>query len=312
MLSSLNYLKAFEAVARLGLVRAAAAELHVTPGAVSQQLRSLEAVVGQSLFRREANRLRLTPAGDELRACAVRVLVDVNACHTTISRGVQRRPKSLTISAPPDLSLLWLSPALFEFAQAAAVDALQTRVAREMMQIDWRSVDVAIVYDTPPWPGFRWHSLGEIALCPTCSPAVARQMRQPPDLLAQCLLHEDDGGEWQRLLNAAGVSGRPKRSAHFQSFTMAVLAALAGHGVVLTSTLLAQEYLRSGRLVQPFSLRVPASRGYYTVCLESRSEEPLVRRFLEFVQTRAGSALAAVGESAAAKRRPPGPVPETA
>ena len=267
----------------------------MTSGAISQQIRSLEALIGQALFQRESNRLRLTPAGDELRACAVRVLADLNACQAEIGRGAKQGSKTLTISAPPDLSLLWLSPALFDFTTATAVETLHVRVAREMSQIDWRAVDVAIVYDTPPWPGYRWHSLGDIALCPACSPVIAKQMRQPEDLLKQCLLHEDNGGEWQRLLNAAGVSGKPRRSAHFQSFTMAVLAALAGQGVVLTSALLTQEYLRSGRLVQPFSLRVPASRGYYGVCLESRREEALVGRFIDWAQTRSGAALEANG-----------------
>lgn len=292
--SSLHYLRAFEAVARLGFVRAAAAEMHVTPGAVSQQIRALEDSVGLQLFIRDRNRLRLSQAGEDLRASSVRVFGELKACFDGMAQAHDDRPRKLTISAPPDFSVLWLTPAIFEFAEGAGIETLRTLTAREMAQIDWRSVDVALVYDTPPWPGYRWQSLGDLTLRPVCSPMLVNGpagLRANQDLFDHCILHEDDGGEWQRWFNAAGMAGKPWRSAHFQSFTMAMLSAVEGHGIALASTLMAYDYLRAGRLIQPFAKAIPASKSYHWVCLESRSEEFLIRRFLDWVTERAMRAL---------------------
>ncbi len=293
--ASMHYLRAFEAVARLGLVRAAAAEMHITPGAVSQQIRVLEDIIGVKLFVRERKRLRLTPMGEVFRSSSARIFEELKGCFDFMAQGAEDGQRSMTISAPPDLSVLWLSSAIFDFTDGAGVQSLRMVTARDMSQIDWRSVDVAIVYDTPPWPGYRWRSLGDLTLKPVCSPILVNGLpglRTTADLLEHCILHEDEGGEWQRWFNAAGMTRTPPRAAHFQSFTVALMAAVEGHGVALASTLLAHDYLRAGRLIQPFPTGIPASKSYYWVCLESRSEELLIRRFLEWLSDRAQRAIA--------------------
>lgn len=290
----LPFLRAFEAVARLGHVRSAAAEMNLTPGAVSHQIRMLERLLGVELFSREMRRLRLTARGQEFRTRVSHLLRDLDSAVSALGlSGDETKPITLRISTPPGLGHIWLAPRLFDMAEHLGVQSFETRFAREMNQIDWRQVDVAIVYDSPPWPGYRWTPLANLDLRPVCSPQLFNAglpLRHPRDILHHHLLHEDTGEEWQRWLHAAKLKGSASRNAYFNMLSMAFNAALAGQGIALVSDLLADVYLRSGQLVQPFSISIPSARSYYCVTLESRAEENLVRQSLLYLlQTATGA-----------------------
>lgn len=285
---NLPFLHTFEAVARLGFVRSAAVELHVTPGAVSHQIRSLEEELGVALFARERRRLVLTEAGRALRRAAGDAFTALDACLETIaSRQQDQLPgRALSVSVTPALGAAWVTSRLLEFAEATGIDDLQVRMALEVAQVDWRLTDVAVVYDTPPWPGYRWELLADVSLRPVCSPRLLNgplALRSPSDVIDHRLLHEDDGTEWTRWLGAAKVVRPPTRNAHFGSLTMALIAALEGSGIALLSDFLAQEPLRDGRLVAPFDVHIPGSRSYYCVCRESRSDDAHVRRTIDWL-----------------------------
>src|SRR5690625_3013811 len=290
---ALPFLRAFEAVARLGQVRSSAAEMNLTPGAVSHQIRSLERLLGVELFAREARRLRLSPKGQEFRARIAPLLRDLDLAVGALGVKDEIGPTTLRISTPPGLGHIWLAPRLFDMAEHLGIQSFETRFAREMTQIDWRQVDVAIVYDNPPWPGYRWTPLANLELRPVCSPQLFNAglpLRTPRDIIHHQLLHEDTGEEWQRWLHAARLKGTAVRNAYFNMLSMAFNAALAGQGLALVSDLLADVYLRSGQLMQPFSISIPSARNYYCVTLESRAEETLVRQsVLYLLQTAAAS-----------------------
>ena len=281
---ALPFLRAFVTVARLGTIRAAAIELNLTPGAVSHQVQMLEQVLQQALFRREKRRLILLPEGHTFREIATRVLADLGAGIGAIEHGepFQHRA-SLAIAAPSGLAHIWLAPQLPDIADRIGLDAFEMHIARDMTAIDWRTIDIAIVYDSPPWSGCYWEALPELMLTPVCSPLLLHGLRHPRDILSQRLLHEDTGEEWQRWLNAARLDPPPRRSAYFNRLSIAFNAALTGQGVALMSEFIARKYLRSGQLVRPFVLAVPAASRYHVVIRETQRSDPVIGRCFELI-----------------------------
>lgn len=283
----LGYMRAFEAVARLGHVRAAALELNLTPGAVSQQLRKLQSSLGVDLFERDGRRIRLTPRGSELRRTVTAALDDLGSCVSEIAVGTElKQADSLRLSVPPALGVAWLSSLMFEFCADFGLASFKMTAAVDAAQIDWRQTDVAIVYGAPPREGFAWRLIATVRLRPICSPGLlntAQGLRSLADIVDQWLLHEDDGTEWRLWLAAAKVRRAPRRNAYFSTLMMAIAAALEGKGLAMVSDLLAQDYLKSGRLVRPYSIGVEATRSYYCVCPDSRADEPLIERFLDWI-----------------------------
>lgn len=283
----LGYLRAFEAVARLGHVRAAALELNLTPSAVSQQLRKLQSSLDVDLFERDGRRIRLTPRGSELRRTVTAALDDLSSCVSELAAKPElKQADNLRLSVPPALGVAWLSSLMFDFCAAFGLASFKMTAALDVAQIDWRQTDVAIIYGTPPKEGFAWRLIATVRLRPICSPALlnsADGLRSLADIIDQWLLHEDDGTEWRRWLSAAKVRRAPRHNAYFGTLMMAIAAALEGKGLALVSDLLAQDYLKSGRLVRPYNIGVEATRSYYCICPENRASEPLIQRFMDWI-----------------------------
>lgn len=275
----LPFLRAFDAVARHGNLRSAAAELGLTPGAVSYQMRMLEQTAGVSIFDRSKRRLDLSASGRAFYRSVSGLLSDLDTGLREISE-LQNDTKDhhLVISAPSGLAHAWLAPKLVDLSSRLGLTSFESRIAREVGQIDWREVDIAIVYDSPPWPGFDWQMLPELRLYPVCSPSLLHKtpLRSLRDLSQHRLLHEDRGAEWARWLNAAKISTPPVRNAYFNRLSMAINVALAGAGLALASDFVAYEYLKAGTLVRPFNLSIPAAKAYYFVVAESRRNEHLI------------------------------------
>lgn len=283
----LGYLRAFEAVARLGHVRAAALELNLTPGAVSQQIRKLQSSLAVDLFERDGRNIRLTPPGSELRRTVTAALDDLGSCVTALApRPKLKQADTISLSVPPALGVAWLTSLLFDFCQSFGLASFNMTAALDWTEIDWRQTDVAVIYGTPPKEGFAWRLIATVRLRPICSPSLLNSsggLRSLGDILDQWLLHEDDGTEWRRWLSAAKVRRAPKYNAYFGTLMMAIAAALEGKGLALVSDLLAQDYLRSGRLVRPYMVGVEATRSYYCICPEGRADEPLIQRFMDWI-----------------------------
>ncbi|WP_119166732.1 LysR substrate-binding domain-containing protein [Algihabitans albus] len=282
----LPFLRAFDAVARLGYVRSAAVELNLTPGAISHQIKTLEQNLGVDLFVRDRRRLALSVHGQAFQHTAAKMLRELERGLEAISPLREADPqKTLAISAASGFAHIWLAPRLLDIADQIGLPSFESQIAREMNQIDWRKTDIAVVYDNPPWPGYFWEPLPNLSLSPLCSPALlhALPLKHPRDIRQHRLLHEDSGGEWQRWLNAAKITEPAPRNAYFNRLTMAFNAAVTGHGVALVSDFLASQYLRSGQLVRAFDISIPAAKRYYVVVVESRRHEPLIARTMELL-----------------------------
>lgn len=287
-LPPLNALRVFECVARLGHLGAAAAELHVTPGAVSQQVKSLQLSLGVELFEKRGRRLALTEYGSILQRSARKAM-------EAISRGVQEvaAEKSanlgkgvLTISMPQVHGVTWLATRLFRFMEESRNMTLNVVTASRFAAVDWRKADVAIVYGMPPWAGFWSHLLHGIRMTPVCSPQLLRgphAVREMSDLAYHRLLHEDDGLQWRRFQAAAGMEYAGFSDVYFDDFGIVLQAARDGYGIALSDEIVSQRDLDEGRLVQPLALTVPATHNYYCVCPEATRERAEVSYFIDWL-----------------------------
>jgi LysR family glycine cleavage system transcriptional activator len=292
-LPSLNALKAFEAAARHESFTRAATELCVTQGAVSHQVKALEAELGVKLFRRERQRLAITRAGREYLA-VVRDAFDRVALGT--ERLVQRQSSGvLTVSTSPDFAAKWLVNRLGRFAEAHP--EIDLRIAAQMHHVDFarEDVDLAVRHGDGNWPG-----LASVSLCPeelfaVCSPKLLADDRgagHASVVLKFPLLHFNDRNDWDRWLAAAGLADAEAiHGPVFNHASMLIDAAVNGQGIALARTSLAAWDLLNGRLVRLLSIVLPVSKLYWIVWPAVTSALPKIITFREWLRDEAAMDL---------------------
>ncbi|TAA55857.1 LysR substrate-binding domain-containing protein [Shinella sp. JR1-6] len=287
-LPPLHAFRVFESVARLGNVGAAAAELHVTPGAVSQQIRALQIALGVDLFQKRGRQLALTPSGSQLQRSVANAMdaIQTGVRQLSAQRYGEASRRTLTISIPQVHGVAWLATRLFTFMADSPNFQLKVVTSSHFPGVDWRKTDVAIVYGAPPWPGFWWRLLHGIRMTPVCSPQLLRgpnAIRQPSDLAYHRLLHEDDGSQWRRWQAEAGIAYAGEADVYFDDFGIVLQAARDGFGVALSDEVVSARDLDEGRLVQPLQLSVPALHNYYCICPETKRETAEVGYFINWL-----------------------------
>jgi LysR family glycine cleavage system transcriptional activator len=272
-LPQLNALKAFEAAARHESFTRAAEELCVTQGAVSHQVKALEAELGIKLFNRERQRLTITNAGRDYLA-VVRDALDRIAMGT--ERLLQRqRSGALTVSTSPDFAAKWLVPRLGRFAEANP--RIDLRVSATMHHVDFarEDVDIAVRHGDGHWPGLHVTRLCAEHLFAVCSPKLAAALRKPADLLKHPLLHLEDSNAWAEWFQAAGIGDADATNGPvLNRASMLIDAAIDGHGIALARTALAAWDLINNRLVRPFTIALPLSKSYWIVCPKATATLP--------------------------------------
>jgi LysR family glycine cleavage system transcriptional activator len=269
----LSSLRSFEAVARQLSFSKAAAELHVTPGAVSQQIRTLEELLGARLFERTKRWVALTDV-------ATRMLPDIQAGLEMLSRACSSKTASvgertLTISVAPSFASKWLLPRLPSFYDRHADIDLRISATVGLADFKRDRVDLAIRLGHGRYPGLHAEPLFAEALTPLCSPELLKskgRLKKPDDLRKHRLIHDTSipgGGEhgaWDRWLALAGAKHVPAhRGARFTLAELAMQAAIDGAGVVLGRIVLAEGDLAAGRLVRPFKTVLPLDVSYFLV-----------------------------------------------
>ena len=283
-LPPLNALRAFEAAARSESFTRAAEELCVTQGAVSHQVKLLEATLGIKLFNREHQRLVITGAGREYLN-VVRDALDRIAAGT--ERIVQRQNTGvLTVSTSPDFAAKWLVNRLGRFAEAHP--NIDLRVSATMHHIDFvrEEVDVAVRHGDGNWSGLDAVRLCTEQLFPVCSPRLTsgrNRIAKPSDLLKFPLLHLEDSKAWSNWFDAAGVDAEMSHGLVLNRASMLIDAAVNGQGVALARTALAAWDLINGRLVKPFDLALKLSKTYWTVCPKAASMQPKIVTFRDWL-----------------------------
>ena len=314
-LPPLNSLRAFEAASRHMSVKRAAAELNVTPAAVSHQIRSLEDYLGVALFRRQHRALELT---DAARACLPKLREGFDCLVRAVDvLRAQKGTGMLTVSAAPSFGARWLMPRLHRFLEAHR--EIDVRVSARVRQVSeygrgnaaerasldtWLSdSDVAIIYGRGDYPGLVVDKLLSLTVTPICSPKLVTgeaPLTRPDDLRHHTLLHDETGdlydGEsfWEVWFKAAGVTGiDTRRGARFSHAVLAFEAAIDGVGVVATIPVLAEADLQAARLVTPFALRAPLISAYYLVSSPAAAARPEVAAFRKWLLAEAAKEEAA-------------------
>lgn len=290
-LPPLNALRAFEAAARHLSFNAAAAELHVTPAAISHQVKALEADLGVKLFRRFNRAVRLTDAGQaclpELREAFDRLAEAVARARRADTGGI------LTVSASPALAAKWLVPRLEKFRAAYPDIDLRVDAAMHLVDFAREDVHVGLRYGRGIYPGLHTELLLRSAVFPVCAPALlegAHPLRTPEDLKHHTLIHDETPAldpscpDWTMWLRAAGVTAvDASRGLRFNQAALALDAAIGGRGVGLARDVFAADDLAAGRLVRPFVGATPVDFAVYVVTPPAYLALPKVKAFLAWL-----------------------------
>lgn len=306
-LPSLSLLRTFEAAARHLNFKQAAAEVCVSPAAVSQQVKALEDYLGVPLFHRRARTLELSQQGAAMLP-SVRKGLDHLAEAVEISC---RQPEAqLSITAPPFFASHWLVPRLARFTTEnpgvelrisstndAAGDGVETSVL-DKLRLDPRDArcELAILYGKGRYEGFKVVPLFTPEYVPVCAPCLLQgkyPLQRPEDLAQHVLIHDDTVADsaadsvailwtgWLRRVGLANIDAQ--RGPHFSNAVLALEAAQSGQGVALAPRPLIESRLREGSLTIPFDIGVPSPSTYFLVVPEMASQRPAVETFVRWI-----------------------------
>jgi LysR family glycine cleavage system transcriptional activator len=280
-LPPLKALPAFELSATRASISAAAGELHLTHGAVSRQIKSLEEHLGVPLFRRFNRRIELTDAGAEFLPAVQQAMqvLEVSAARVT----ARTRHGPLTVSCLATFMMRWLIPRLYAFN--AAHPSIEVRLSASHAPVSFADggTDVAIRLGKPPWPrGVVAHPFLPDHIGPVLAPALLarHRIKRPADFRRVALLHaETRPRAWADWLRLAGTSELDAtKGARFEHTYFLLEAAASGLGVAIGSYPLVQQDLESGRLVAPLGFM--ASGNSY--CLLRPRQTPNLEKSTAF------------------------------
>ena len=306
----LNALRAFECAARHLSIREAAEELHVTPAAVSLQIKSLEEVLGVQLFHRLGRGLALTPAGVRARPWFEDGFNSLREGMLQIQN--PENGESLNIWTAPSFASKWLIPRLSSFSKlypevnlrvTASVDLVDQRnTQRNFAEEQFRQlgIDVAIRFGNGRSSGCEVIKLMPVSIMPLCSPSLTElssyPLNKPEDLTHFTLLHDDSPYEgrpdwhgWLSAHNVTSVDGH--KGLRFNQGAMALQAAIEGQGVVLGLDKLAANDIACSRLMAPFSNQFPVESAYFVFTREEENVSSIVNLFRDWLLSQAGSAV---------------------
>lgn len=273
-------LQAFEAAARLGNFSRAARELHLTPGAISRQVRQLEDWCGQTLFERVGNAMRLTAEGQELLA---RLGGPLAALHEAVYPEPADVRTTLQVATLGSLARAWLLPRLSRFIAQAPTVRLIVQTDYALVRPPPRVALVALRHGRPEDGGER---LFDDRLLAVAAPTVAAELGRDAARWPAARLLSHVTGDAPLWLAAAGATAAPEGPA-FNDAGLTLDAAEAGLGVAVTRLSLALPRLRAGTLVQAHELLLPSPRANLLVVREDAAALPVVRRFADWVRAEA-------------------------
>ncbi|MCC4594313.1 LysR family transcriptional regulator [Xanthomonas campestris pv. phormiicola] len=287
-LPSLNALRAFEAAARLRSVGGAAAELHVTHGAVSRQIRLLEEELGLALLQREGRGIRPTAAGERLREATGGAFAQLRDAVAELRRPA--RPSALVLGCPGSILARWMIPRLQALQRDLPALTLHLSAHEGEFGADLDGLDAALLLGQAPWPdGWRVHVLAPERIGPVLSPVLpqAQALAAGPAaaLLLQPLLHTASRPQaWPAWAQAHGVDPAKLRyGTGFEHLYYLLEAALAGIGVAIAPQPLVADDLASGRLLAPWGFA--ETGGQWALCAPGGREDPRIVALAAWLRT---------------------------
>ena len=300
-LPPLNALRAFEAAARHLNFSRAAAELGLTPAAVSHQIKELEDQLDLVLFARGGRNLQLTPAGMQLFEAAAAALESLRRA-VARARGMARGATQLRISLSARFASNWLLPRLPQFQAAHPQLELSFDIGDALRDFEADDIDLAIRFGRGGGANLCAERLFGTMVAPVCSPrliATGARLEQPSDLLRHSLYYVDwktDGmvwPNWRMWMAAAGIEDfDDRRCVGFADSSHVVQAVIDGDGIGLADLEMIGNDLAQGRLQRLFDIAVPVAPDYaYHLVYPQRSrEDPRILAFRSWLLEQAGAA----------------------
>jgi LysR family glycine cleavage system transcriptional activator len=288
----LTTLRAFEAVVRLGSIQRAAIELHVTPGAISQQVKALEADLGVQLVRRSGNTLVLTEE-------ALRGRDQLSAGLRLLQQGVERmrlRPQTrrLRLTVEPAFAANWLIKRLPGYRALDGAQDVLLDPAKHLVDIARGEAELGIRFGQGNYPGLEAINLFEDEIFPVCAPAylALHPLKKLEDLQHHHLLRLDwkatnPWPDWAEWLQAAGLPDADdlveRRGILIRDTSLVLRAALEGQGIALGQASLVADLIKAKQLVAPVARRLKTGFGYYLVYPHGADERPEIKVFKDWI-----------------------------
>lgn len=286
-LPPLTALRAFDAAARHMSFAQAAAELNVTPAALSFQIKSLEDHLGVPVFRRLNRAVELTPEGAALQGGVTEGFELITAAWRSARR--QAQSNVLTVTAGPAFTAKVLAPRMFDFAQTHPEIDLRFAASLRIFDFQRDDIDVAIRFGSGRDDGLYSRLLIEDWIAPVMTPEMAERYRTPEALLDAPLIFDDSidfikpRADWAQWFKANGIATSDLKGAHFSQADHAVDAALAGGGVALARSTVAAGALIDGQLVAPFDIALSTEAQFRLVCPLGHETKPHVAMFADWM-----------------------------
>jgi len=286
-LPSLESLRVLAACVRHGNFSRAAAELGITPTAVSQRMRALEAELGIKLFRRHGPKLTTT---DRARALGAR-LEHALALMRAAVEDCRRLKPPLRVTCAPTFAARWLVPRLGDFSIKHPQIELELETSDEFRVLG-TDADLAIRYISaasrrPRTRSRRLFSMEGVPVTAGVRPRPS-QWRRDQAVTEYRLLHDDNGSAWRSWFAAAGLAGFERaRHLYFTDYSLAIDAAERGQGVALGAAAFIEPELRSGRLAHMGQTRVPFGE-YFLLESRERSTAALRDAFVRWLMNEIG------------------------
>ncbi|MCY4304978.1 MAG: transcriptional regulator GcvA [Aestuariivita sp.] len=286
-LPPLTALRAFNAAARHVSFSKAAAELNVTPGALSLQIRTLEEHLGKPLFRRLNRAVELTEAGRTLAPGIDDAFQTMMASWRATRR--LNNMRILNVTAGPAFTAKWMAPRLFQFAQTHPEIDLRFFATLRLLDLQRDEIDVAIRFGYGPNEGFFSIPLAFEWVTPVMIPGLVDQFPTPESLSGATLIFDQSldflrpSCDWSAWFRAVGINVEPEQGPRFSQADHALDAALAGVGVALGRRALVVKDIDEGRLVAPYGVALKTEAQFRFICASGAENRPHIRAFLEWI-----------------------------
>ncbi|MEM5312564.1 transcriptional regulator GcvA [Paraburkholderia sp. JHI869] len=298
----INALRAFEASARHQSFSAAAAELHVTPAAVGQLVRTLEEWLGIPLFHRTTSgRARLVPT-----EAAERALPDIRAGFERLTLGVERLREGaatgmLTVAVSPAFAAKWLLPRIHRFQDACPDTDVRLDTSLKPVDFVAQRIDIGVRYGAGSWPDLTADKLMEEEAYPVCSPELLARpgrLQTPADLRRETLIHDlsmeghpgfPTWSAWMRKVGLEDITANI-RGMSINNSAAVLQAAAEGRGVALARGVMAKDDLAAGRLIRLFpDISFTSDLAYYIVYRPEMASVARLATFREWLFKEASS-----------------------
>ncbi len=286
--SPLHSLHTFESAARHQSYSLAAAELHVTHSAVSQQIRILEESLGIRLFQRHGRQMLLTQEGALLHKRVQPALRQIE--RAVAEAGVLHRSPAITVTTLQSFATYWLLPRLGKFQKRQPEVAVHIQASLRLKDLERAEADIAIRYGFGEWKGCAAEKLLDDWIFPVCSPAFnnGRLPKTAASLKRYRVLRDECQLEWNTWSKRAGIDPADfKYETSYSDSNLMLAAAIEGQGIAIGRSTLVAADIAAGRLVRLFDVVAQSPYAYYSVTAAGRSKSAQLQAFEQWLRKEA-------------------------